>query len=260
MSSKVIEIKAMTQEEAITRALKITEATPDHIVKVSTKQKSRSFLGIFNKQGIFIVEINKEKKKEPKKEIKKEIKVEKTENKKSEIKKDKEIKKDEKPKKQPKIKKEKVDKVVKEDKKNNEIIIKEKTEELLKYMNIAMEVKVRKTGKSYLVDLKGADNGVIIGKKGKTLNSFEYLLNSILKDYRIDVDVEKFREKRVETLKQVGRKMAQKALKTGKIVKLNPMPARERKIVHEVINEFPELETTSEGREPKRYIVIKKKR
>ena len=54
--------------------------------------------------------------------------------------------------------------------------------------------------------------------------------------------------------------MAEKALKTGKTVRLNPMPPRERKIIHEVINQYEELDTFSEGRDPKRYIVIKKKR
>ena len=57
--SNVIEIKAMSQEAAITRALKIMEATPDQVVKVTVKQKSRSFLGLFNKEGIYEIEINK---------------------------------------------------------------------------------------------------------------------------------------------------------------------------------------------------------
>ena len=54
--------------------------------------------------------------------------------------------------------------------------------------------------------------------------------------------------------------MAEKALNTNKIVKLNPMPPRERKIIHEIVNKYKELDTFSEGRDPKRYIVIKRKR
>lgn len=53
--------------------------------------------------------------------------------------------------------------------------------------------------------------------------------------------------------------MAEKALKSGKAVRLNPMPPRERKIIHEVVNKYSELDTYSEGRDPKRYIVIKRK-
>ena len=56
------------------------------------------------------------------------------------------------------------------------------------------------------------------------------------------------------------KKMAEKALKSGKPVRLNPMPPRERKIIHEVVNKYQELDTYSEGRDPKRYIVIKRKK
>ena len=139
--------------------------------------------------------------------------------------------------------------------------IKKKAEELLEYIGLNLEVKITKINeKSYLVDLYGEDNGIIIGKKGKTLNSFEYLLNSLMKDYRIEVDVEGFKAKRTETLRDLGKKMAEKALKSGKLVRLNPMPPRERKIIHEVVNKYSELDTYSEGRDPKRYIVIKRKK
>ena len=71
--SNVIEIKAMSQEQAITRALKIMEATPEQVVKVVEKQKSRSFLGLFNREGIYEIEINKS----PKETVKKESSFEK---------------------------------------------------------------------------------------------------------------------------------------------------------------------------------------
>lgn len=230
--SNVIEIKAMTQEQAITRALKIMEATPEQIIKVTEKQKSRSFLGIFNKEGIYEVEIDKNKcTKEKKKEI------ENVEKQNLEVKESKKEKKD--------ISKE----------------IEEKAVELLKYIGLELRVEAKRLGdRSYLVNLYGEDNGIIIGKKGKTLNSFEYLLNSLMKDYKIEVDVEGFKAKRTETLRELGKKMAEKALKTSKAVRLNPMPPRERKVIHEVVNKYPELDTYSEGRDPKRYIVIKRKK
>ena len=59
---------------------------------------------------------------------------------------------------------------------------------------------------------------------------------------------------------KLGKKMAEKALKSNKAVRLNPMPPRERKIIHEVVNKYQELDTYSEGRDPKRYIVIKRKK
>lgn len=246
----VIEIKAMSQEQAITRALKIMEATPEQVVKVIEKQKSRSFFGLFNREGIYEIEIDKNNRATSTE--KKEVKVEKAEK----VKKVEEVEK----------KKETITEIkeIKKEKKENKDVsedIKKKAEELLENIGLVLKVEVdRLSDKNYLVNLYGEDNGIIIGKKGKTLNSFEYLLNSLMKDYRIEVDVEGFKAKRTETLRELGKKMAEKALKSGKPVRLNPMPPRERKIIHEVVNKYSELDTYSEGRDPKRYIVIKRKK
>ncbi|WP_291259691.1 R3H domain-containing nucleic acid-binding protein [Fusobacterium sp.] len=251
--SNVIEIKAMSQEQAITRALKIMEATPEQVKKVVEKQKSRSFLGLFNREGIYEIEIDKSLKterKEVKKEVKKtEPKVEKESLKETEVKKKQDIE----------VKPE--GKENKKERKDATDMIKAKAEELLENIGLVLDVEVdRINDRNYLVNLYGEDNGIIIGKKGKTLNSFEYLLNTFFKEYRIEVDVEGFKAKRRETLRELGKKMAEKALKTTKPIRLNPMPPRERKIIHEVINKYPELDTYSEGRDPKRYIVIKRKK
>lgn len=252
--SNVIEIKAMSQEQAITRALKIMEATPEQVVKVIEKQKSRSFFGLFNREGIYEIEIDKNNRDTYTE--KKEVKVEKAEK----------VKEVEKVEKKKEIVKETITetKEIKKEKKENKDVsedIKKKAEELLENIGLVLKVEVdRLSDKNYLVNLYGEDNGIIIGKKGKTLNSFEYLLNSLMKDYRIEVDVEGFKAKRTETLRELGKKMAEKALKSGKPVRLNPMPPRERKIIHEVVNKYSELDTYSEGRDPKRYIVIKRKK
>lgn len=252
--SNVIEIKAMSREQAITRALKIMEATPEQVVKVIEKQKSRSFFGLFNREGIYEIEIDKNNRATSTE--KKEVKVEKVEK----------VKKVEEVEKKKEIVKETITetKEIKKEKKENKDVsedIKKKAEELLENIGLVLKVEVdRLSDKNYLVNLYGEDNGIIIGKKGKTLNSFEYLLNSLMKDYRIEVDVEGFKAKRTETLRELGKKMAEKALKSGKPVRLNPMPPRERKIIHEVVNKYSELDTYSEGRDPKRYIVIKRKK
>lgn len=240
----VIEIKAMSQEQAITRALKIMEATSEQVVNVIEKQKSKSFLGIFNREGVYEIEIDKTPKEKKESKIEKIKDIEVTEKKKEHI------------------KEQTIDiKEVKKDKKDISETIQKKAEELLENIGLVLKVEVdRLSDRNYLVNLYGEDNGIIIGKKGKTLNSFEYLLNSIMKDYRIEVDVEGFKAKRTETLRELGKKMAEKALKSGKPVRLNPMPPRERKIIHEVVNKYPELDTYSEGRDPKRYIVIKRKK
>lgn len=251
--SNVIEIKAMSQEQAITRALKIMEATPEQVKKVVEKQKSRSFLGLFNREGIYEIEIDKSLKAEVK-EVKKEVK-------KTEIKVEKEIVKETETKKKQDVEVKSEVKESKKERKDATNMIKAKAEELLENIGLVLDVEVdRINDRNYLVNLYGEDNGIIIGKKGKTLNSFEYLLNTLMKEYRIEVDVEGFKAKRTETLRELGKKMAEKALKTTRPVRLNPMPPRERKIIHEVINRYPELDTYSEGRDPKRYIVIKRKK
>jgi spoIIIJ-associated protein len=137
----------------------------------------------------------------------------------------------------------------------------EKTTKLLELMGLNLEIEVQKSSDHFiLLNLYGSDNGIIIGKKGKTLNSFEFLLNTLVKGCKVEVDVEGFKEKRANTLRDLARKMAEKALKTDKAIKLNSMPPRERKIIHEIINKYEELDTYSEGKDPKRYIVIKRKR
>jgi spoIIIJ-associated protein len=142
-----------------------------------------------------------------------------------------------------------------------EDVVIEKANELLGNMGLVLKVEILEARDHYvLINLCGEDNGIIIGKKGKTLNSFEYLLNSLCKNVKVEVDVEGFKAKRAETLRDLARKMAEKALSTDKTVKLNPMPPRERKIIHEIVNKYKELDTFSEGRDPKRYIVIKRKR
>ncbi|MGL4868529.1 MAG: protein jag [Cetobacterium sp.] len=230
----IIEIKASNKQIAVARAIKILEVTADQVVQVTELQKPKSFFGFFAKDGFYKIEVNRENKIEKNQDL--DVKEEavktvlKTENK--------ELKKE-----------------------NKEKDIIRISQELLNKMGLDLEVEVlRLEGKNCVINLFGEDNGIIIGKKGKTLNSYEYLLNTLIKDTRIDVDVEGFKEKRNVTLRDLARKMSEKAMKTTKPIKLNPMPPRERKIIHEVVNKYVELDTYSEGKDPKRYIVIRKKK
>ncbi|MGL5951255.1 MAG: RNA-binding cell elongation regulator Jag/EloR [Cetobacterium sp.] len=234
-----IEVKAMSKEKAIERALKILEATSDQIVRVEEKVKSKSFFGFFNKEGVYEIQVDKTEKSAPETPKAQEKEEPKT---------------TEKPAEKP-VEKKKVEKA----QKSQEVLT--KANELLENMGLELKAEtLRYEGKNITINLYGEDNGIIIGKKGKTLNSFEYLLNTLVKDVRVEVDVEGFKEKRNNTLRDLGRKMAEKALHSTKPVRLNPMPPRERKIIHEVINKYTELDTFSEGKDPKRYIVIKRKK
>ncbi|AYV94018.1 Jag protein [Fusobacterium necrophorum subsp. funduliforme] len=228
---KNTQIKAMTEEEAKKRALNILEAKEYQIVDIKILENPKSFLGLFNKNGLFEIIIDTEKQEKAVPKILMETK--------------------------------KTKKITEESKKNSfseeEIISNIKT--LLENIGLNLRLEYKKISeKHYHIQLFGEDNGIIIGKKGKTLNSFEYLINSIYKDYKIEIDVEGFKEKRNKTLRELGRKMAEKCIKNRKIIRLNPMPPKERKIIHEILNKYSELETYSEGRDPKRYIVIKYKK
>lgn len=279
MTKDIIEIKAMSVEEAKKRAMRVLDIQENQILNAVEKVKSKSFFGFFAKEGIYEIEYTEEKNPEENKNIKpkniardlrkeraeklasekEKIKTEKT--KEESVKKQQtKIEKFEKEKNEPKenLKKEIIKDMPVNEEKVKEII--ERAKELLNNMGLNLDVEfVRMDGKNYIINLSGEDKGIIIGKKGKTLNSFEYLLNSLIKDARIDVDVEGFKEKRTDTLVELANKMAMKAIKTKRVVRLNPMPPRERKIIHEIINKYPELDTFSEGRDPKRYIVIKRK-
>lgn len=151
--------------------------------------------------------------------------------------------------------------LLKEKKKTADNIIREKIEKLIELMDLELKFDIKDKGSNkYIVDFNGKDNGILIGKKGKTLNSFEFLVASLFEEYKIEVDVEGFKLKREQTLRELARKMVEKVQETEKAVKLNPMPPRERKIIHEVVNTYEGIDTYSEGKDPKRYIVIRKKR
>ena len=253
---KTIEIKAIDKEKALKRALNIlgVELTENEAVEIVEKVKPRKkFFGLFGTEpGTYEISIKTKEKREEVKE------------KKNFTPKTEKVEKNPKYEKQEKI--EKAEKVETSHKNNAENIelekeITEKVSFFVEKMKLDIKFKLKRIKERvYVVEFFGKDNALVIGQKGKTLNSFEYLLNSMIKNCRIEIDVERFKEKRNETLRILAKRMAEKVSKFGKTVRLNAMPPRERKIIHEVVNKYPDLDTYSEGRDPKRYIVIKKKR
>ena len=123
-------------------------------------------------------------------------------------------------------------------------------------------VDIKRIGERYVVNVDGKDIRYLIGEKGSTLNSVEYLLSSVknFKNIRVVIDSNDYKQKREESLRDLARKKGKKVLETGRNVKLNPMSARERKIIHEEISYIKGLKTESVGEEPKRYLVIKRTR
>ena len=121
-------------------------------------------------------------------------------------------------------------------------------------------VNISKEDERYVVNVDGKDIRYLIGEKGSALNAIEYLLTSVktLKNIKVVIDSNNYKDKREEALRELARKKGKKVLDSGRNVKLNPMSARERKIIHEEISFIKGLKTESVGEEPKRYLVIKR--
>ena len=117
------------------------------------------------------------------------------------------------------------------------------------------------------VNVNGDENrlGILIGKRGVTLDSIQYILNLIVNKkssryIRVNLDSSGYRDKRKKTLENLAGKMANKVLKTGRSIKLEPMNSYERKIIHIALQDFEGVLTHSEGKDPFRKVVIQKER
>ena len=114
---------------------------------------------------------------------------------------------------------------------------------------------------TYRVDLVGGDAGLLIGRRGDTLNAIQYLTGYAInrereKRLRINVDAGSYRHKREESLRQLANKMAAKAVKYRRNFTLEPMNAYERHVIHAALQEYPQVTTFSTGIEPHRRIVV----
>lgn len=117
------------------------------------------------------------------------------------------------------------------------------------------------------VSFSGGGLGILIGRRGETLNALQYLANLCVnrgkapaQRVRLVLDVAGYRESREETLRALARKMADKAVRTGRRVELEPMSPHERRIVHMALQDDRRVDTSSQGEEPYRRIIIRKKR
>jgi spoIIIJ-associated protein len=128
-------------------------------------------------------------------------------------------------------------------------------------MGAPAEIEIKREGKHVHLIMTGEKIALLIGKRGQTLNSLQYLtqlvLNRFSKQYlTIILDAEDYRKRRNETLIQLAHRLAQKAVKSGKDVTLEPMPSYERKVIHAALSDNKRVKTFSDGSEPHRYIVI----
>jgi len=129
--------------------------------------------------------------------------------------------------------------------------------EILEKMDMDVEIEVHEDG---VLNLTGADAGIIIGKYGETLKSLEYLLNLISRDSSpsrlIRLDSDGYRERRELSLQRVALSSAKEALRRHRPVTMEPMTSWERRIIHIALKEHPEVETRSVGDDPQRRVVV----
>lgn len=128
-------------------------------------------------------------------------------------------------------------------------------------MTVVVDVKYNEMENEMDIDLSGDDMGVLIGKRGQTLDSLQYLVSLVVnkeaEDYiRVKVDTENYRERRRETLENLAKNIAYKVKRTKRPVSLEPMNPYERRIIHSALQNDKYVATHSEGEEPFRRVVV----
>lgn len=122
----------------------------------------------------------------------------------------------------------------------------------------------REGRQSVCVEISGKDLGVLIGRRGETINAFQRVAALIVSKkmsrwVRLSVDVEGHRSRREQQLRRMARQLAQQVAKTGRKQSLEPMPANERRIVHMELQDHPDVKTNSIGEDPQRKVLIEPK-
>ena len=283
-----IRVSAKTLDDAITEALIQLGVTSDKLEYEVIEKGSAGFLGIGMKQAV--MEAWRKEEKEPEADVREIIKEEmalkpEKETEKKEPVQPKKEKKDKVPaaEKQEKPVKEKPvkEKAVKEDTaaENTPAPVKEKQElakvedqtikaveefvqDTLKAMNMDVEItsSIDEDG-ALCVDMKGEHMGILIGKRGQTLDALQYLANRVANKHqdgyvRVKLDTENYRARREETLKHLAKNIAHKVKRNRRPVALEPMNPYERRIIHSALQSDPYVTTHSEGEEPYRKVVV----
>lgn len=288
-----IRVSAKTLDDAITEALIQLGVTSDRLEYNVIEKGSAGFLGIGMKQAV-IEAWKKEDKEEEEflkavEEIIRENPVKEYFAKEDNVKEDdvKEHQAEEAAKKEEAVREEKTEKEeasanAKEEKsepvsvKEKELLAKVEDETIryveqfvkdtLKAMDMDVEItsSIDKDGALY-VDMKGENMGILIGKRGQTLDSLQYLANRVANKHqsgyvRVKLDTENYRARREETLKHLAKNIAHKVKRNRRPVILEPMNPYERRIIHSTLQSDPYVTTHSEGEEPYRKVVVTLKR
>ncbi len=133
--------------------------------------------------------------------------------------------------------------------------------EVLMHMDIDAKVDIIEDTDHIFCEISGDDVGALIGRRGQTLTALQYLTKLVTGRHpedrrRLTVDIEGYRKRREQRLRTTVKRMAEQVAKTGSSVELEPMDAHERKVVHMALQDYPGIETHSEGSDPYRKVVI----
>ena len=148
-----------------------------------------------------------------------------------------------------------------------EVSVEDKAKDFLKdvfkAMDMVVDIKVTENKEENTMDieLSGEEMGVLIGKRGQTLDSLQYLVSLVAnkvseKYYRVKLDTENYRERRKETLENLAKNIAYKVKRTKRAVSLEPMNPFERRVIHSALQNDKYVTTKSEGEEPFRHVVV----
>ena len=285
-----ITVSAKTLDDAITEALIQLGVTSDRLDYIVIEKGSAGFLGIGMKQAVIKARRKEEEKPEPEEEVNEpEIEKKKKESVKEVPKKEskKEFKREFKRENKKEFKKEKHTSYVKEEpakkesgKKETPKSIKKEVklenveestvkacekfiEDVLKAMNmenVKVTSEIDEEG-ALSINMEGDNMGVLIGKRGQTLDSLQYLTNRVANKMqegyvRVKLDTEDYRRRRKETLENLAKNIASKVKRTRRMVSLEPMNPYERRIIHSALQSDPAVSTHSEGEEPYRRVVV----
>ncbi len=140
-------------------------------------------------------------------------------------------------------------------------IAKDFVENVLKKLNMAANVDVNCDEDRVNIDISGENMGIIIGRRGETLSSLQYLTNLVVnrkvEDYiKVSIDTENYKQKREEALIKLAHKTAEKVIKYRRSFTLEPMNPYERKVIHSALQENEQISTYSTGSEPARRVVV----
>lgn len=268
-----IRVSAKTVDDAITEALIQLETTSDNIEYEVLETGSSGFFGIGSKPAVIRarrkksedelfaeLKLQEEKKAEVRRQEAKKPEQKKPEVKKSEPRRQ-EVKREEKKEEPKKAEARKAEPKVPINEEEAIARAKKFLDNVFKSMDMNVQINAVFEDDNMIVDLSGDDMGILIGKRGQTLDSLQYLTSLVVNKgksayVRVKVDTENYRNRRKETLENLARNIAGKVKRTRKPVFLEPMNPYERRIIHSALQNDPYVSTHSEGEEPYRKVVI----